>query len=121
MDDETLQIIASASHLASVTGQEKESFELVECLRVAVPDDETVETLRASAFIFASRFDEGEKILRDNVLAKNPENWRAKSLLGIALHGSGRATERDRVLQEVIDAKPEDVSALEIAESLLHT
>lgn len=120
MDDETVQIIATATNIAALTGQEKESFELAEKLKTALPDDENVETLRASAFIHAGRYDEGAKMLRENVLAKHPENWTARSLLGLALHCSGYATERDKVLQEVIDAKPSDKSALILAESLMH-
>lgn len=118
MDTETVQMLGFASNLAAMTGQEKESIEIAEAVAAALPDSEDAEMLRVNAYLHAARYQEAEKMLRDGLLASRPDNLSAKAMLGLALHGAGKKSERDRVLEEVIAGKPNDENALLLAESL---
>lgn len=118
MDTETIQILGKASSIATLTGQDNEAVEIMEAVNIAVPDDDTVEIMRANAILMAGKVAEAEKILRDSILVKSPENIDAKVLLGLALHASGRATDRDAVLKDVLDAEAGDQSTRMLAESL---
>ncbi len=120
VDDETMQILAHTAQLAGHYGQSKAAGEIVDALNTFSPDDPAVKILRASTYLHTGRVEEATAILLVDILSKDAENVRAKTLLGLAHHFSGNRAERDRVLQSVIDAGT-DSDATTIAEGLLHT
>lgn len=120
VDDETMQILARTAQLAGHYGQPKEAGEIVDALSRFSPADEGVKLLRASTYLHVGRVAEATEILRDDILANNGSNDRAKTLLGMAHHFSGNKADRDRVLQEVIDSGA-DADALVIAEDLINS
>lgn len=66
----------------------------------------------ATARIYAAREDEAIAILRDRVLAAEPEHLTAKCLLGLALKQVGRTTESQRLLREVRERGNRDEQAI---------
>ncbi|MCG8690627.1 MAG: YscG family type III secretion system chaperone [Minwuiales bacterium] len=119
-DQETLVLLAESATLASRFGMGEEAMTITEALSTALPDDENVVLIQATANIESRRFEEAAALLRDKVLAKNPDNSTAKAFLGLALHLTGKAADRDKVLQEVIDAG-DDEDAVIVARDLIHS
>lgn len=120
MDDETMRILAKASNLAGMTGQHKEALEIAEAIRVILPDESNAAVVQANALLHAGKFTEAANILRDTVLANEPDNVIAKAMLGLSFHAAGQRTERDTVLQEVIESGSDDENAVGLAKGLLH-
>jgi predicted Zn-dependent protease len=119
MDDETITLLAESAGLANRYGLLPEATAITDALLAAIPDDGNVMLLQATTHLGARRYDEAASILRDKILANDPDNSTAKAFLGMALHLSGKAADRDKVLQEVIDSN-DDEDAVTIAQSFLH-
>lgn len=119
-DQETIVLLAESATIANRYGMTSEAMTITDALSTVLPDDENVALIQATSNLGAKRFQEAETLLRDKILSKDPNNTAAKAFLGLALHLAGKAADRDKVLQEVIDAG-DDEDAVIIARDLLHS
>ena len=122
LDDEAIQILGKTALLAGSFGLSEQAGSIAAALREVSPGNEDIKVLHATACLQANEFDKAKAILLGEVLAENPENTQAKSLLGVAYHFLQQPAERDKVLQEIIDAGDEaDEDAIAIAKELMNS
>jgi predicted Zn-dependent protease len=115
-DKETIQYLGIVAVLAAVAGMRKEAKTIADALIAARPDDENAQYIVAMAKIGAGEPEESAKILQDKILVKSPDNSLAKATLGLAYSLMGRNTDRDRLVQEVVDAgdNPEAINMTKV-------
>ena len=118
VDKETVDILAETAILAGIFGLAREGAALSAALSAAAPGDANVAMVQATALISGRRYDEAGALLRDVVLAEDPDNSIAKAFLGFALKLSGKVTEAEQTCQEVLDAD-DDADAVTVAKALL--
>ncbi len=117
IDQETLDFLTHSAGLAGTFGLAKESKVIMDAVSAVLPGDENAMILEAATRLNARRFDAAVKRLRDDVLAKNPDNTAAKAFLALAHHLAGNPGERDRWRNEVIAAN-DDEDAVELVRDL---
>lgn len=119
LDDESVQILGQIAAIAGSYGLYEESEAIVSGLRAISPDDENFLILHAMSCISGDRLNQAKSILTDEVLAKNPTNLLAQSLLGLVYHLKKDMAARDTAIQEPLDAgEVADEDAFAIASEL---
>ncbi len=118
IDEDIIPLLAELGFMAGGYRMDVEAELITNALALARPDSERPLIIKAFARLNAKDTAEAVRILQDQALKLNPESTLAKAFLGVALHKAGRLHERDRVLNEVIEAG-DDESAVSFAQGLL--
>lgn len=88
---------------------------IFQAIHQAQSDHETPIIGLAYAALLGSKFDEAVTLLRDKVLAANPNNPTAKAYLGLALGCKGDVEASNTILEQVLK-EAKDTSAAKFAE-----
>jgi thioredoxin-like negative regulator of GroEL len=118
IDSETVTLLAELGFIAGDRGMAGQAEAIAAGLVAMRPESAEPHLVRAYCRLGARDAEGAVRILREDVLAAHPENAAGKAMLGLALHMAGKGTERDQVLQEVIEAGGDD-HAVEIAKKLV--
>ena len=120
VDPDTLDILAQTAALAGIFGLPKEAMTIVEAVSVAAadPDDDNVAIVLATAYLSGRRFDDAIGVLRDKVLARNPDNESAQAFLALTCHLANRRGECDTLCRGLI-ASGSDPEAVALARELM--
>ncbi|MEM9618004.1 MAG: hypothetical protein AAF936_08600 [Pseudomonadota bacterium] len=117
LNDETVQYLASAAVIAGVFGMRDKALSISEALVAAMPDSTDANLIAASAKLTAGQKRESAKILREKVLANEPDRTLAKALLSMAHDMMNEHGERDKLINEVIEAG-DDEDAVELVKEI---
>ena len=117
LNDETVQYLASTAVIAGVFGMRDKALMISDALVAAMPDSIDANLIAASAKLTAGQKRESIKILRDKVLAIEPDRTLAKAMLGMAYDMLNEAGERDKLVNEVLEAG-DDENAVELVKEI---
>jgi hypothetical protein len=112
------RLLAEIAQIASGYGMTGMVDAIADALAADRPDDAMPAVIRAAARLNAGRYDEAERILRDEGVSKPLAGATAAAHLGLALRLQGRAAESERVLREAADG-PDDGIGVAMARRLL--
>ncbi len=112
-----LRRLSEVGYMACFKGMVREGAVIMEGIHAMAPDQVPVKIGLAVARISELRYPEAITLLRDEVLAQEPDNLTAKCFLGLALKESGAEAEARTVLEEVRERGDEHQRA--IAEAYL--
>lgn len=118
LDPETLKYLGVTAVLAQSVGLRKQATMAAEAALAAVPDNVDVQLLAGIVKLGVGETDAGVKLLRDKVLAADPNRSSAKAYLGLAYHQMGLTSERNKLAQQVIDAN-DDPDAVQLTKSYM--
>ncbi len=107
-----LKRLSEVGYMACFKGHVKEGEVIMEGVHAAAPDQIPVKIGLAVARISALRYPEAIALLRDEVLAEDPDNLTAKCFLGLALKESGQQEAARTVLEEVLARGDEHQQAI---------
>lgn len=108
LNDETVQYLASTAVIAGVFGMRDKALAISDALVAAMPDSVDANLIAASAKLTAGKKQESAKILREKVLAIEPDRTLAKALLSMAHDMMDEVGERDRLISEVLEANDDE-------------
>ena len=117
LNEETVQYLASTAVIAGVFGMREKALTISDALVAAMPDSTDAHLIAASAKLTAGQKRESAKILREKVLAVEPDRTLAKALLSMAHDMMNEHGERDRLIAEVMDAADDD-NAIELVKEI---
>lgn len=117
LTDETVQYLASTAVIAGVFGMRDKALAISDALVAAMPDSTDANLIAASAKLTAGQKRESAKILREKVLAAEPNRTLAKALLSMAHDMMSEFGERDKLVKEVLDAG-DDECAIELVKEM---
>jgi len=118
IDEDIVKLLGQLGFMAGGRRMVAEADAITKALELLRPDSERPLIIRAFAQLNANNATEAVRILQDQALKINPQSTLAKGFLGLALHKAGRMGERDKVLNEVIEAG-DDEDAVSFAQGLL--
>lgn len=116
LNEETVQYLASTAVIAGVFGMRDKALTISDALVAAMPDSTDAQLIAASAKLTAGRKQESAKILREKVLAVDPDRTIAKALLSMAHDMMNELSERDKLIEEVIKADDDENATLLVKE-----
>lgn len=105
---ELLQSMAEIGYMACFKGDMNRSQAIMDGIDAISIQQNPVKISVAIVRLYAGRYDEAVSILRDQVLADEPDHMSAKCFLGIALSQKGQKLEAKELFQEVILRGNED-------------
>ena len=117
LNEETVQYLASTAVIAGVFGMRDKALAISDALVAAMPDSTDANLIAASAKLTAGKKQESAKILREKVLAVEPDRTLAKAMLSMAHDMMNELTERDKLIDEVIEAG-DDENAIELVKGI---
>jgi predicted Zn-dependent protease len=117
LTDETVRYLAATAVIAGVFGMRDKALLISDALVSALPDNVDAQLIAASARLAAGQKRESEKILREKVLAVDPDRTIAKALLGMAHDMMQNFGERDKMVAEVLEAG-DDADAIQLVKEL---
>lgn len=113
------RLLAELSYIAAGYGLIGQVDAICGALAELRPDSVMPAVIRADARMTLQRYDDAERVLRDEALAREPANTMAKAHLGLVLRLQGRSSEGGRLLREVADSA-DDADAVALAQRALH-
>ena len=117
LNEETVQYLASTAVIAGVFGMKEKAIAISEALVAAMPDNTDAHLIAASAKLTAGQKRESIKILREKVLAVEPDRTLAKALLSMAHDMMNEYGERDKLIADVLNAG-DDENAIELVKEI---
>lgn len=116
VDDELLDLLYEIAFFGMCRSYFPQSEAILTGYFAVKPESERLRIAMALYCIAVNHFEDGIKILRDDVLKKNPEADYAKAFLGMAYKNLKKIDEAKKVLNEVVNANrmPEAVAMANI-------
>jgi len=109
---EFLRTLSQVGYLACFKGRIGEGEAIMEGAYAAQPEQIPTQVGLAIARICTGQYVEAVDILRDQVLAVEPNHMTAKCFMGLALKQTGQKEEATRLLQEVSQRGSSDEKAI---------
>jgi thioredoxin-like negative regulator of GroEL len=106
IDETQLARLVDVGLAAAHLGKPGEARAIFENLLVYRPEHAPARIGLAFTYLVCNDWEKTEAILRDEVLAKNPQDAEALALLGLALGFAGKAEESVKVLERVPAGSP---------------
>jgi thioredoxin-like negative regulator of GroEL len=106
IDEAQLARLVDVGLAAAHLGKPGEARAIFEKLLVYRPEHAPAKIGLAFTYLVCNDWEKAEAILRDEVLARNPEDTEALALLGLALGFAGKAEEAARTLERVPAGSP---------------
>ncbi|MGB0846224.1 MAG: tetratricopeptide repeat protein [Thiolinea sp.] len=108
---ELLQLLSEVGYMACFRGDSERSQVIMDGVDAVGEEQAPIKMGLAIAKIYAGDLDNAVSILRDDVLAKEPEHMSAKCFLGIALNLKGDQDQASTLFEEVaLKGSPDEQS-----------
>ncbi len=112
---ELLQQLSQIGYMACFQGSPEAGEEILEAVNLVKPDQAPTLVGLAMGRIAANKPEEAIHILRDRVLKIDPDHLTAKCFLGLALLETGKHSEGESYLKDVIAKGDEDQRSVAMA------
>ena len=106
------RLLAELAYIAAGYGLIGQVDAICGALAELRPDSTMPAVIRADARMNLRRYDDAEHILRDEALAREPNNAMAKAHLGLVLRLQGHSSAGERLLREVADSAADADAAM---------
>lgn len=110
-----LQLMSEIGYIACFSGDLKRSQMIMEGVNAVGVEQTPIKMGVAITKIYAGLYDQAIRILRDDILQKEPEHMSAKCFLGIALSQKGQRVEARELFEEVVKRGNKDESSIAAA------
>lgn len=118
IEDKLLKLLMEVGYLGCGYGYFKDAVTVFGGLETLCPNSDSPFIGLAVATISRGHYEKAVEILRDQVLKKFPDSDMSRSFLGFALKITGKRTESEAILDEVV-RNNRDEAAVNLAKALL--
>lgn len=109
---ELLQSLSEVGYMACFQGDSERSERIMDGVNAIGLEQIPIKMGVAITKIYSGKYEQGIKILRDDILSEDPDHLSAKCFLGIALMQLGNNEEATNLLEEVARNGNDDESAI---------
>jgi len=110
-----LQLMSEIGYMACFSGDASRSQTIMDGVSAIGVEQIPIKMGLAITKVYGGLYDQAIKILRDDILVKEPEHMSAKCFLGIALIQKGQRAEARELLENVVQYGNKDESSIAAA------